>query len=273
MRWCGWLVLVGLAAGCPRVARLRYHFDLRTLHGTLIAEGIGSDDQPNADFATLVNEYALGDRLQQDHPSWRVGARRLYENEGRLDGVVEFGFSDPLAAGLYQHDKKSAFLWCTPDSDDQIVATSGEVVGPYPFCAMFGRKSKAIDVTIGDDTEAVSLLPQWRAWDGGPIPVDPGASALGLSELLPDVAAPASWSALGLPLAGGRVVYANDQALQVSHDGDRTAVLARYADALTAAGFGKGGEDADASHWVRGPEAVSLSATQAGVSVIVSLAR
>src|SRR5262245_3695265 len=98
--------LLLLVAGCPRVGRLTVRLDLQTGHGSVVAENIGTDDPATADgdFATLVNEYVLGAQLAADHPGWRLGSRSLYERDGVLNGVAEFGFADPVDAGLYRYD-------------------------------------------------------------------------------------------------------------------------------------------------------------------------
>lgn len=172
-------LLLPLAAvflvGCPDIGRMTYRFDLVSGQGTLTLDDIGTDDPASAvtDFANLVNDYLLGSKVQDEHPSWRVGERRLYENGGRLDGIVVFTFDRAADVGLYQHTKKSEYLWCGKDGET-VVSTSGEIVPPYPNCVVFHRKDKQFEVTVTTGSGLggrTSLLPLYLAWNGGAVPV------------------------------------------------------------------------------------------------------
>lgn len=300
------LAIAPLTSGCLEIGRMTYRFDLATGRGMLVLEDIGTDDASKAldDFATLVNEYVLGDRVQDEHPGWRVGDRRLFENEGRLDGVVTFGFDDPADAMLYQHDKKSARLWCA-DRSEEVIATSGTIVPMYPACVMFDRKAKTLEVTVTTSTDAsehtrTSLLPQFQGWDNQPVSTGGGSGApgigslgealgdalrqaagltgldasSGLGGLLPQVDADAEWKALGLPLAGSQIVYQTDRTFQANHQGaSPAAVLAAYDRALVAAGFASVEKGEELWTWAKGDDKLTATATQAGASVIVSLSR
>lgn len=303
-------VLLGiapLASGCLEIGRMTFRFDLAAGRGTLVLEDIGTDDADDArdDFATLVNEYVLGERVQEEHPGWRVGERRLFENEERLDGVVTFGFDRPADAMLYQHDKKSAWLWCA-DRSDEVIATSGTIVPMYPACVMFDRKAKTLEVTVtttgdADEHARTSLLPQFQAWDNQPVPASGGTGgasglgplgdalgdalrqaagltgldpASGLGGLLPQVDVDADWKALGLPIAGSQIVYQTDRTFQANHQGTSPAgALAAYDRALVSVGFVSVEKGDDLWTWSKGDDKLTATATQAGASVIVSLSR
>jgi hypothetical protein len=272
MRHLAWVWVVGLLAGCPRVGRVTWKLDLTGMRGTILAEDIGTDDPRNAveDFAALVNQVVLGDALALENPAWRLGERKLFERDGKLNGTVEFGFARPEDADLFQYDKKSALLWCAPLGE--VVATSGAVVPPYPACVMFDRKQRSLSVTVSDDGPMVSLLPVFRIWSGGPIGVSDVPT--GLEALLRDgVEVPVSWATIGLPAAGGKVVHATESGMQVAHVGLASAVLPAYEALLGGAGFTRLASGDETSRWSRGDEVVTLSATQAGGSVIIALAR
>lgn len=259
-------------AGCPEIEQITYRFDLRGGRGTLVAGGIGTSEPVAAarDFAALVNEYLLGDRFQSDHPGWTVTDRKLFEQDGRLDGRVEFTFPSPYAAGLYQADKKSGYLWCTGEGT-HIVSTNGRQIPLYPQCVIFDRKLDEAVVTVSTiepDDAFSSLLPAYQRWDGGPI----GMNAL-LSDMLSDVVVPAVWSAAGLPLAGGTVVFAAEDHLEITHPGNSSAALARYAEVLGRGGATQVEAGEDRSVWEKGGERWYISATQAGQNALVSIRR
>lgn len=289
-----------LSSGCPEIGRITYRFDLPSGSGSLEFEDIGTDSPSSAasDFAEIVNDWLLGSKVQDEHPSWRVGERKLLEREGRLDGLVLFTFDRPADAGLYQYDRKSPYLWCAGE-EELVVSTNGTVVPTYPSCVFFDRKIKRVEVTVtkGDSTGGrSSLLPQYQVWDGGPIdagafgleqigdmfgealkgalggdPTDPGFD---LGRLLPETEPRAEWSALGLPIEGGKVVSSDDKRIQVAHAQLSMAdAMSRYGDALKAAGYTLAAAKGEEAVWEKGADRLTLVATQAGSTVIVSLAR
>jgi hypothetical protein len=310
-KWIGLGSIAGLLAvltGCPEFGRMTYRFDLATGQGVLRVEDIGTDDPGKAeqDFAQIVNEYVLGSKVQDDHPSWRVGTRELVARGGQLDAVVTFEFSRPEDVNLYKHDKKSPYFWCA-EGDEEVVSTSGTVIPQYPNCVAFDRKAKQLEVTVSDGGggQRQSLLPQFEAWDGEAIEMTaPGLSDLGgifgeafrgafdqglggeggpsdveealgaLGGLLPKVEATADWKALGLPLANSQVVFQTDGTYQASHGGaDGAKVLRKYSEALGALGWAVAEDQGELVVWEREGARMTGTATRAGASVIVSLSR
>lgn len=283
-----------LMAGCPEIGRVTYRFDLGQGAGSLSFEDIGTDDPSSAqsDFAQIVNEWVLGSKVQDEHPTWRVGERKLFERDGRLDGQVLFTFDSPSDAGLYQHNKKSPYLWCASQGET-VISTNGTVVPQYPSCVMFERKTKVAEVTVTSATglgSRTSLVEQFRSWDGGRLEDGGGLSGLGemfgeamrqalgegnpLGQLLPDKQAGEAWTALGLPVAGGTVVTSTEVHLQVAHSGmSLPDALARYGDALRSSGYTFVSQGEDETVWSKGEDKLTVVATQAGGSVIVSIAR
>src|SRR5688572_18162827 len=147
------LLAVPLLAGCLEIGKTTYRFDLATLQGTLVLADVRTGTPADAakDFGELVNSYVLGNKVSEDHPTWNVGERRLYEADGMLSGEVGFTFGRASDVGLYQYDKKSPFLWCAADTET-VISTSGEIVGPYPRCVVFDRKTKVFEITVQTGT-------------------------------------------------------------------------------------------------------------------------
>jgi hypothetical protein len=285
------LAALPLAAGCLEIGKTTYRFDLGANAGTLVLADVRTDTPADAakDFAELVNSYVLGNKVSEDHPTWNVGERRLYEDAGALSGEVRFTFSRASDVGLYQYDKKSPFLWCAADTET-VISTSGEIVGLYPKCVVFDRKTKVFEVTVqtGASTGAgTSLLPQFRTWDGKEVAVAGGDGGIGdmmgllgaLGNLAGGGAQGAgtvgeSWAALNLPTEGGTVVLSTEQMLEVSFPGaDAEATAERWEAALVAGGWKPTGEEAGARRFTKGTEALRLSAVKAGPSVLVVLSR
>lgn len=298
-RWLGLATIagmLGILTGCPAFGRMTMRFDLATGQGVVLVEDIGTDEPGAADqdFARIVNEYILGSTFQDDHPTWRVGERKLFESQGRLDGRVDFQFSRPSDVGLYQHDRKSPYFWCA-EGGDTVVSTSGTIIPQYPNCVAFDRKAKQLEVTVtsGSMGPRTSLLPQFGRWNGEALEVtDPGMGDLGnmlgeafrramegqtddlggLGGLLPKVEASEDWKTLGLPLSGSQVIYQTERTYQANHTAsDNAAVLATYTAALAPLGWVVVETGEDLVVWEREGTRITGTATRAGPNVIVSL--
>ncbi|MEZ4237662.1 MAG: hypothetical protein R3F59_16245 [Myxococcota bacterium] len=308
-RWLGFgaiTALLGILTACPEVGRMTFRFDLATGKGELMVEDIGTDDPTKADedFAQVVNEYVLGSKVQDDHPSWRVGAREFVPRDGRLDAKVAFDFARPEDVGLYKYDKKSPWFWCG-DKDEEVVSTNGTAIPQYPNCVAFDRKLKQLEVTVsgGGTGKRLSLLPQFEAWDGKPLATadgglggmfgdafqkalqgqGDGAGAGGdadagmgvLRQLLPQQETAPAWKALGLPLPNSQVVFQTDSTFQATHDAtDEAAVLKSYTEALGAQGWSVAEDTGELVVWQRDDGAkLTGTATRAGAAVIVSISQ
>lgn len=169
-RWISWIVLAGLG-GCLDYERMILKLDLRTGRGTLILEDVGTTDPDDAaeDFADLVNDHVLGDAFLKDNPGWRIEKRELYEHRGHLDARMHFSFDDPGSLGLYKHDRRSPYFWCA-DGGDLLISTNGTVVPDHPDCVVFERRARHVELVVSTGRSPTSLLPQFRAWDGQPVP-------------------------------------------------------------------------------------------------------
>jgi hypothetical protein len=173
------VVVLGLGTACPKVERQVYRFDLKSRTGTLTFENIVTDsaETPNKDFMEIVDKVLEGTKVEEDHPGWRVGEKQLKTTDApsgkRLDGEVAFSFDDLDAAGIYKHDKKAPYIWCTPrESEDEqvIVATNGTRIDTLPGCIAWDRKATELTVTVRTATllgGEQSLVPQYEKWSKG----------------------------------------------------------------------------------------------------------
>lgn len=166
--------LLALATACPKVERKVYVFDMKARTGVLKFENIVTDspETQNNDFMEIVNQVIRGTKLEEEHPGWRIGKKELVEAEGRLDGVMEFTFDDARGAGLYQHDKKSGYVWCTSRNEEEtIVSTNGTRLDDVlPGCVAWDRKTAVLEVTVRSATMAGGekpLLDPFRKWSAG----------------------------------------------------------------------------------------------------------
>ncbi len=296
------LLVLPLLGGCLEISQTYYRFDLKARTGTMESRDIRTDSAANADadFAQLVNDMVLGSAALDEHPTWLVTDRKLEERDGVVVGTMSFRFAEPSDVGLYQFDKKSAYIWCGKEGE-RIAATNGEVIPQYPHCVAFSRKEKVLEVAVDQSAgtpSSRSLISELRAWDGQRIEgvegsgflggldalgglgdamkglMGGGAEAFDLGALLPSVEMAPDWTALALPTTGASIVQSNAEMLVMSHpDTDHAGLQARYAAALTQAGFAGGETAGGTTPFTKGKATISLSITPAGPSSLVVLQR
>ncbi len=297
------LLLLPLLGGCLEISQTYYRFDLKARTGTMESRDIRTDSAANAeaDFAQLVNDMVLGSAALDEHPTWLVTDRKLEERDGVVVGTMSFRFAEPSDVGLYQFDKKSAYIWCGKEGE-RIAATNGEVIPQYPHCVAFSRKEKVLEVAVDQAAgtpSSRSLVSELRAWDGQRIEGVEGGGFLGgldalggmadslkelmggeggqgfdLGALLPAVEMAPEWTALALPTDGASVVQSNAEMLVMSHPStDHEGLRTRYADALAKAGYTAGDTAGGTTPFTQGKATISLSITPAGPSSLVVLQR
>lgn len=166
--------LLALATACPKVERKVYTFDLKAKTGGVRFENVFTDSPDTAvgDFLDVVNQVVRGTKLEEDHPGWRIGEKALFENEGRLDGRVAFTFDDARGAGLYQHDKKSPWIWCASREEEEVIVTTNgtRLDDVLPGCVAWDRKATQLEVTVRTATLSggeKSLIDPYRRWAAG----------------------------------------------------------------------------------------------------------
>ena len=165
--------LLGIATACPKVEKKVYSFDLKAKTGLLTFENIVTDspETGNNDFMDIVNKVIRGDKLEAEHPGWNISDKKLYENEGHLDGKMSFSFTGPSAAGLYKHDKKSPYIWCASrDDDETILSTNGMLIVELPGCVAWDRKQTQLSVTVRTASLTGGEQPlteQFKRWSAG----------------------------------------------------------------------------------------------------------
>lgn len=160
------LLLVG--TGCLEVDRIVYTFDAKTLTGEILYVGIHSDSADNVDedYKELMDEFVNGNKLESENPGFNIQSKELFEQDGKLVGRVRLGFRNLEKVGIYQHDKKSPYIYC--DSDDKLVLTTNgtQVQDVLKGCVVWDRKVRTFEMALGDSSgvsdDAVSLLDRWK---------------------------------------------------------------------------------------------------------------
>lgn len=200
------LVLALLLSSCLEVKGILLRFDLKAGTGEITYVDIRSSEAADVqeDFASLLTEHLHGKELEEDRPRLFAISRELHEVDGELHGTVRFRFSDPAAAGIYQHDKRSPWIYCIEGSS-KIARTNGtDISDVLDGCVAWDRKQTVLEVELaGTERSATTapLLATWTAWvaEGSPpptpktpdgasieLPLPPGAVAAARPRFSPD---------------------------------------------------------------------------------------
>lgn len=164
---CGLLLLT---TACPVVERKVYTFDLAAKTGQVLLVNVRSDDASKAvnDFLEVLEKAVQGTHFEEKHPKWRITSKELVANGGNLDGVVKFTFDSVADAGIYKHDKKSPYLWCTTEA---VISTNGRRIDDVlPGCVVWDKTATKLEITTKEGEflgSEVSLLPYFERWKAG----------------------------------------------------------------------------------------------------------
>jgi len=80
-----------------------------TFHNVMSAEE-GKDVSLN-DYTELVNTYLKGTKFEDYYPQFLNFNKRLYEQDGKLNGEITFEFLHYEDAGLYRYENKGPWMY------------------------------------------------------------------------------------------------------------------------------------------------------------------
>lgn len=92
------------------------------------------DEEQNVsttDFDELVNSYINGTTFEEANPYFNVISKKLYEENGVLNGQVEFTFDDFQDFGFYhyQHSEHAPVMFYLGSLSEGLLETNGEYLG------------------------------------------------------------------------------------------------------------------------------------------------
>lgn len=164
-------------SGCLTTHYKEYtvHFDTKT-SGILTIKFINiyadvwededADSVVNSDYADLVDNYVMGEEIESSYPDAKVESKELYEENGQLCAKIVLSFDDPQQVNLYQHDKKSPWMFSIPSDEDYFDAENGKYV-EFMKMMFWDRKHKGdfefTTIVQEPEGEDVSLLQAYLA--------------------------------------------------------------------------------------------------------------
>jgi len=107
--------------GCLMVEKKEYQFLVRpdgSGQARIIFENISSaqendtdQDHATKDYTRLLTDYVKGKRFESDNPSYYNVKKRLYEEDGKLNGEVTFDFLSYEDVGLYRLEGAGPWMY------------------------------------------------------------------------------------------------------------------------------------------------------------------
>lgn len=118
------------------------------------------------DYNDLMTNYIGGSQPENDYKNAIVESKRLYEDNGKLNGEVKLKFMNLEDAGLYANKKHKLIIkdFCTSFSET-LSSTNGENNGVSPFVIWDIKSTKLVyttSVSSPYEESNSSLLSRWK---------------------------------------------------------------------------------------------------------------
>jgi hypothetical protein len=130
-------------------------------------EELTAREELEQDYEELINDYMKGDQLISSFPNAKLVSRRLFEENGKLNGEVVYQFSSIDQVHLFQTSSKGPYMYLLNTFSFETVQSTNGMMGPDYFTALYwANKLKVLTFkTSLDEMDEVSttLLPMWRS--------------------------------------------------------------------------------------------------------------
>lgn len=163
--------------GCLTVAEKEYHIRMnhdRSGTATIRFLDIGSESEDTTDvsaedFDHLLSAYLNGMQFEEQNPGWSDVRKRLYEENGVLNGEITFAFDSITSVWLFQFDQKSPLMYYigTDRSAEEVRETNG-IFRPEVMPVVFWpAETRELNLRTRISSEAPgrrSLVHAFRVW-------------------------------------------------------------------------------------------------------------
>jgi hypothetical protein len=171
--------LAFLISSCLTVEKKNYKFEitgnnsgkLTITYVNIFSQMDDSTDVSEQDFEELINDYINGDKIEENFPLASNIKKRLYEENGKLNGEVTMEFSSLEAVRLFQLNKKSPICFNVGQTIDSesFISTNGTYGNKdYMNVIFWNPKTKVLELTTSVnefyEDDCVSLIKQYRRW-------------------------------------------------------------------------------------------------------------
>ncbi|MCF8367985.1 MAG: hypothetical protein K9G76_03010 [Bacteroidales bacterium] len=172
------LLLVFFLTACLTVEKKVYTFELKDNNsGTLTIRFVNvmsmkddTADVSQSDFDEMIMSYIEGNQLEQDYPEALVRSKRLFEEDGVLNGEVIIDFENLKSVGLFQYESKGPYMFNVGSflDSEAYLSSNGEYGGDVMPVVFWPKSLKTLTLTtyITDpDETTISLLDEYKNWN------------------------------------------------------------------------------------------------------------
>ncbi len=172
-------VLAFLISSCLTVEKKKYKFEftgknsgkLTITYVNIFSQMDDSTDVSEQDFDELINDYINGTKIEDAYPMATNITKKLYEENGVLNGVVTMDFPSLDAVRLYQFAKNSPICFNVGQTiDSETFESTNGTLGNADFMNVifWSPKAKSLEVTTTvnafSEEDCVGLVSQFRRW-------------------------------------------------------------------------------------------------------------
>jgi hypothetical protein len=174
------LFCVFLLSGCltaeNKEVHLRLNPDGRTGSGTILFSNIMSSpgdttDVSQEDFNSLIAEYYQGRKLEMENKGMKNVRKKLFKQDGKLMGEVEFDFDDLTSLGIFRYKETGPYMYYTVGdgffTSGQYVSSNGSYMGERMPIIVWDPTAKELYYTMQLTTPQEvhkPLIAQFESW-------------------------------------------------------------------------------------------------------------
>lgn len=130
-------------------------------------EDLTKEEEIAKDFEELTEKYMKGTEMEKTFADAKLVEKRLFMENGKLNGMVVFEFTALAQAKLYQFDKNSPYQYYMSTLSSETFSTTNGKQGPdYMPVISWDKTLKKLTMTtkVADtaDESTTSLLSLWE---------------------------------------------------------------------------------------------------------------
>lgn len=173
------IVSTYLLSSCLTCETKNYTFELNNTGGGKLTirfnnimskkdkEELSKEEEISADFAELSEKYIAGTEMEKSFPDAKVVEKKLFEENGKLNGIIVFEFTKIGNVKLYQYDKNSPYQYYLSSlSSETFSSTNGVQAPDYLPVVSWDKSLKKLTLSTkvqdADAETTTSLLANWN---------------------------------------------------------------------------------------------------------------
>jgi hypothetical protein len=126
----------------------------------------------DSDFKEIIDDYLNGSKLEDELPNIVITEKKLFEEDGKLCGQIEFTFKSVDQLKFYRFDEESPTMYYISSMNETFISTNGKYDESIMPVVFWDKKYKNITLQTSlsgklaiDDTNYVSLLKHYKKWE------------------------------------------------------------------------------------------------------------